>query len=264
MTEDAQALKELVRREFTKQAPLYARNPLIWDQERLAALVEMVAPSPRDRVLEVAAGPGYVAMAFAEKCKEVVAIDLTEAQLEEGKRLCAKRNIANVAFELGDAEKLRFGDGEFDAVVCRLAFHHFGSPERVLSEMARVCKAGGKVAVEDLVASEHPHRAARLNRIERLRDPSHVRSLTLSELIGMFTRSGLEIEELSLSYLKQEAARWLANACTPADDARRVMELLEEDEQNDQSGTRPYRENGKLHFVQRTGRIVGRKLSCRS
>src|SRR5688500_6082268 len=67
--------KDRVRHEFTKQAENYAAASLISDPERVARLVQAVNPAPESRVLEVATGPGYVAMGFATVCREVVGID---------------------------------------------------------------------------------------------------------------------------------------------------------------------------------------------
>jgi ubiquinone/menaquinone biosynthesis C-methylase UbiE len=256
----ASAHKAVVQEEFTKQAPAYAVNPSITDPQRLKRLVQAIGPSPKARALEVATGPGHVAMALARACREVVGLDLTEAQLAQAEKIRARRRIGNVRFESGDAERTRFASGEFDIVICRFAFHHFERPQRVFAEMSRVCRPGGIVAVEDLVGSEHPSRAAYLNRVERLRDPSHTRSLRLSELIAMFTACGLEIEEMYLGCLRPEMETWMANARTPSPQARRVRELLAADERLDLSGAHPYRDNGHLHFIQRTATIIARKL----
>src|SRR5271163_5298055 len=67
--------KDLVREEFTRQANDYATAPAIRDADHLRMLVDLVAPHADARVLEVATGPGHVAMAFAGVCREVVGID---------------------------------------------------------------------------------------------------------------------------------------------------------------------------------------------
>lgn len=61
-------------------------------------------------------------------------------------------------------------------------------------EMARVCRRGGTVLVEDIYESEHPHRAAHQDRWEILRDPSHVHTLTLSALLQLFRDPTLETD----------------------------------------------------------------------
>lgn len=64
----------LIRQEFTKQAGAYASNPTIIDSDWSARLVASVRPMSDDRVLEVATGPGYVALAFATVAREVVGV----------------------------------------------------------------------------------------------------------------------------------------------------------------------------------------------
>jgi hypothetical protein len=61
----------------------------------------------------------------------------------------------------------------------------------VLREMARVCTRPGRIVVADMAASDDPKRAAALNTMERLRDPSHTRVLSLAELRGLFAQAGL-------------------------------------------------------------------------
>src|SRR5260370_13496898 len=64
--------KAVVRQEFTQQAQPYAARPLIANPDRLAALVQPVHPQPGTRVLDVAAGPGYVAAASAKsRCERL-------------------------------------------------------------------------------------------------------------------------------------------------------------------------------------------------
>ena len=127
---------QVVCEEFTRQATAYAANPVIADPERVARLVHAVRPTSQDRVLEVATGPGYVAMGFAAVAREVVGVDLTEAPLAIAEQRRQEQGLPNVRFQLADASRLPFADGEFDVVVCRLAFHHFEDPAAVLPYLA--------------------------------------------------------------------------------------------------------------------------------
>jgi ubiquinone/menaquinone biosynthesis C-methylase UbiE len=186
----------IVRQAFTMQAEAYAAHPLIASQDRAAQLVRLVQPTPHDGVLGVATGPGYVAMAFATCCHEVVGVDLTEAPLAIAEQTRQARGLANVRFEMANANQLPFAEATFDVVVCRFALHHFPEPRRVLGEMVRVCCAAGTVAIEDLVVSEHPERAAFHNHLEHLRDPSHTAALPLSRVLRLFAAAGLEVEQV--------------------------------------------------------------------
>ncbi|MFI5174422.1 MAG: class I SAM-dependent methyltransferase [Terriglobia bacterium] len=255
--------KQKLREEFTKQARAYASNTNIHDPGRLERLVDAVNPDPSSRVLEIATGPGYVAMTFAEHCREVIGVDLTEAPLAIAEETRRARGLNNVSFRLADADQLPFREGEFDVVVCRLAFHHFEVPELTLREMTRVCRKGGVVAIEDLTVSEHPLRAEYQNAFEKLRDPSHVRARPMSELLAMFTASGLEILKVYTDQLTPSVERWLANSQTPPVIADEVRKLIEADLAQDLSGTRPFRMNGELFFNQKTVALIGRKLKQR-
>jgi SAM-dependent methyltransferase len=253
---------DLVRRAFTTQAAAYAANPAIADPERVARLVRTVEPAPDSRVLEVATGPGYVALGFAAACREVVGVDLTDAPLAIAEQNRQARGLTNVRFERGDAQRLAYADASFDVVVCRLAFHHFADPAAVLAEMARVCRGGGKVAVEDIVVSELPERAAYQNRFENLRDPSHTRAFPLGALLGLFTAAGVEVEDVHTGRLVQVVERWLAVAHTPPDVAAQVRALIEADALRSLSGTYPHDGAEGLTFVQRTAIVVGRRASA--
>jgi len=250
--------KTVVREEFTRQADAFAAAEAITSEARLARLIAAIRPDHGDRALEVATGPGYVAMALARECGEVTGIDLTEALLRIAERTRVERGLANVHFELGDAENLP--GAEFDIVVCRFAFHHFEDPKRVLDQMVRVCRPRGIVAVEDLYASEVPERAAQWNAIERLRDRSHTRALPLSELIAMMAQAGIEIERLYSDEITADVEGWLASSQTSAEDEREVRAQLMRDMNEDLSGIHPWVRDGKLYFTHRTVALVGRKL----
>ena len=212
--------KAVVRQEFTQQA--YAASPLIANPDRLAALVQAVQPQPGTRVLDVATGPGYVAAAFAEAGCEVVGLDLTPAPLTIAEQMRAARGLTNLRFQLGDAEHLPFAEQTFDIVVSRYALHHCEDPQRVLTEMARVCHLQGTVVIQDLIVSELSARAAYQNRFEQLRDTSHTRALPISEFLALFTACGLEVEQVITDRLTQTLEAWLANAHTSPERAVQV------------------------------------------
>jgi ubiquinone/menaquinone biosynthesis C-methylase UbiE len=252
--------KDVVRQEFTHQAQAYAANPVVANRDRLVRLVQAVHPQPGAHVLDVATGPGYVAAAFAEAGCEVVGLDLTAAPLALAEQMSQERGLTNLRFQVGDAEHLPFDEQSFDIVVSRYALHHCEDPQRVLAEMARVCRIDGVVVIEDLVTSEYQARAAYQNHFEQLRDPSHTRALPISEFLALFTSRGLEVEQIYTDQQTQALERWLAFAHTPEDQAEQVRALIQDDELHDLSGTRPFRQDGKVYFHQRTAVFIGRKI----
>jgi SAM-dependent methyltransferase len=254
---------DVIRESFTTQAQAFAANPWVSDGERIRRLVAAAHLSGKECVLDIATGPGYIAEAFAGAAREVVGVDLTDAMLAIARERTRERGVPNVSFRAADAQNLPFENGAFDVVVCRLALHHLQKPLEVLREMARVCRAGGTVLVEDIYASELPERAAYQDRWEILRDPSHVRTLPISELLRLFAEARLETDSVTTADdLTPEVERWLATTKVSAERAAEVRRLLEEDRRQDLSGTRPFQDaTGHLFFHARTVILAGRKVS---
>ena len=177
--------------QFTRQATPFSTAGTITDANALRMIVEAAAPSPGDTVLDVACGGGIVVCAFAPHVKHATGIDMTPAMLDRARQHAAEKGVGNVTWDRGDVTALPYPDGAFNVVVTRFSMHHFLDPLGVLREMARVCAPGGRVAVVDMYASDDPTKAAEWNRAEKLRDPSHVRCLTLPELKALFPAAGL-------------------------------------------------------------------------
>lgn len=250
---------QIVQQSFTERAEAYAKTSWVTDEERIARLVAAAQPKRDDHVLDVACGPGHIAEAFSHVCREVIGVDLTDAPLAIAEERRRAREITNLSFRACDVQHLPFRGEEFDIVVCRLGMHHFEQPLKVLTEMTRVCRVGGNVVVEDIMASEHPERAAFHNRCEVIRMPAHARFLPLSELLLLFRDAGIETHTVATGEVVPEVERWLAK--TAIDPAAEVRRLLEEDRIGDLSGLQPYLdEQGRLFFHEHLAIVAGRKL----
>jgi ubiquinone/menaquinone biosynthesis C-methylase UbiE len=251
---------DVVRESFTTQAKAFASNPWVTNEERIRRLVASAQLKGHESVLDIATGPGYIAEAFARAAREVIGVDLTAAMLAIGEERTRQNGMSNISFRIGDAQSLPFERESFDVVVCRLALHHMQEPGRVVTEMSRVCRVGGTVLVEDIFASEHRERAEYQDRWEKLRDPSHVRVLPLSEHLRLFRDAGLETDSVkTFDDLCPEVERWLETTKAPGERADKVRHLLEADRAGDLSGTRPFQdEAGRLHFHARTVILTGR------
>src|SRR5262245_31713775 len=216
------AHRDLIIEQFTKQAVPFASAPGIRDEEALRLLVEQSGASPDDGVLDVACGPGLVVCAFAPHVRHATGIDVTPAMLERARALQDEKRLANVTWRLGDVVPLPFPDASFSIVVSRFAFHHFLDPAAVLAEMKRVCAPGGRVVVTDVVVSTDPAKAAAFNRMEKLRDPSHVRALPLAELTALFADAGLPAPHAAFYELRADVNGLLERSFPASEDAERV------------------------------------------
>ena len=101
---------------------------------------------PGDRVLDVAAGDGNVAVAAARLGATVTALDLTPQQVEAGKARTAGEDLP-VEWVVGDAEALPFQDASFDHVLSAFGVMYAPRPDVATAELFRVAAAGGTVGV---------------------------------------------------------------------------------------------------------------------
>jgi ubiquinone/menaquinone biosynthesis C-methylase UbiE len=105
---------------------------------------------PGDRVLEVAPGPGYLAIALAQLGSYRVAgldVSRTFVRMARENALCSR---VEVDFREGDAAAMPFAAEAFDFIVCRAAFKNFSDPVGALREMHRVLGPGGRALVIDM------------------------------------------------------------------------------------------------------------------
>ncbi len=189
-------MKRSSAEQFDQQATHYNAQWNKWSEASLNWLLDHSASTKDDRVLDVATGTGFTALAFASRVKEVVGLDVSDGMLGQARANAEKEGVSNVTFEKGAAESLPFPDATFDRVTCRVAPHHFLSVQRFCSEAYRVLKPGGRLLIADTgVPDGLPEVDAWQNQVEAVRDTSHVRNYSLSEWRNLVTTAGFHVEE---------------------------------------------------------------------
>ena len=142
---DLSAIKE--RQQKTWTSGDYARigNLLVLMGELLCEAADLRAT---DRVLDVATGSGNTAISAARRFCEVTGSDYVPELIEQAKRRAEAEGL-DIDFEVGDAENLPYPDASFDAVLSTVGVMFAPDQERVASELLRVCKPGGKIALSN-------------------------------------------------------------------------------------------------------------------
>jgi ubiquinone/menaquinone biosynthesis C-methylase UbiE len=127
----------------------YARNTAARDHRKSAELVAgQVAAG--GSILEVAPGPGYLAIELAKLGGyRVVGLDISQSFVEIAGANAKNAGVA-VEFRHGNAARMPFPGDSFDFIVCQAAFKNFSEPVQALAEMHRVLKPGGKALILDL------------------------------------------------------------------------------------------------------------------
>jgi ubiquinone/menaquinone biosynthesis C-methylase UbiE len=116
--------------------------------QALAQRVADIAPGPD--LLEVAPGPGYLAIELAKLGQQgVTGLDISKTFVEIARKNAADAGV-RADFRLGNAADMPFADNSFDFIVCRAAFKNFTEPLQALQEMRRVLKPGGQALIIDL------------------------------------------------------------------------------------------------------------------
>ena len=107
---------------------------------------------PDMRLLDVGCGPGSITRGLAEglPAGQVVGLDLSRETLESARRDTAARGLQNLRYEEGSVYELAFSDGSFDVAYAHQVLQHLRERGLALSEMLRVVKPGGVVAVREV------------------------------------------------------------------------------------------------------------------
>jgi ubiquinone/menaquinone biosynthesis C-methylase UbiE len=103
-------------------------------------------PRPGERILDLATGTGWTSRLVARRGATVVGADIA-SDLLAAARANAKAAGLTIDYQLGDAERLPFADGSFDAVISTCGVMFASRPERAAREMARVVRKGGRLAI---------------------------------------------------------------------------------------------------------------------
>ena len=128
---------------------IFSRFMGITLEDEIALIRKIDAAGPDDAILDLACGPGIFARAFAEEspARRVFGLDLSWPMLRYAVRKAGKLGLANITFLRGDAHELPFRDGSLDVANCCGALHLFSDVRRVLGELHRVLKPGGRLSV---------------------------------------------------------------------------------------------------------------------
>ncbi|MCX6046983.1 MAG: class I SAM-dependent methyltransferase [Chloroflexi bacterium] len=136
---------------------LTARTKATWMAGDFGKIAESYAPGaaefidrlhfgPSDRVLDVACGTGNLAIPAARTGARVTGIDIAPNLVEQA-QAWARAEGLTIRVEEGDAEQLPYADAAFDAVVTMFGAMFAPRPDKVASELVRVCRSGGRIAM---------------------------------------------------------------------------------------------------------------------
>src|ERR1700689_3491501 len=240
---------DLIRERFTETVKTfadYALDSRVSEGEMLAsaATAGVDADEIKNwRALDLACGPGTFTRALASRMRFVVGLDLTPALLARAVKSVGEASAAAgtiSAFACGDGTRMPFADGTFNLAICGYSIHHMLHPARVIRELARVARIGGRVALTDMVARDGSDRELH-TRIEQARDASHTLALFSAEFRAYLEKAGMRVVSSELIEKTRNFEVWMNAMEVPRGTAAyaATRSLLEGTMKNDAAGMRP-------------------------
>lgn len=252
-------IKETVRQQYGAHAEAYVTSPVHAQGASLARLVELTQPQPDWIVLDVSTGGGHTALAFAPQVRKVIATDLTPEMLAAAQKFARERGVTTIEYRIADAEDLPFGEAEFDLVTNRIALHHCPDGRKAVTEMARVLKAGGLLALVDNVVPPDRQIAGYINGFEKLRDPSHHWCYPTVRLETYLTEAGLRVEHVETSAKEMEFEPWADRMGASGEKKERLRALLAQAPEGARAFFKPRGEGARLQFSLEEAILIARK-----
>jgi ubiquinone/menaquinone biosynthesis C-methylase UbiE len=161
-------------------------------------LVEQVAPSPGQRILDLGCGTGTLAIQVKQRepAAEVVGLDADSEMLGRAREK-AERAGVEITLTEGFSNELPFEDASFDRVLSTLFFHHLdpGPKRRTAREIARVLRKGGELHIADWGPPSDPAMAVAFLGIRLLDGFENTADNVHGELPSIFEDAGLEQAE---------------------------------------------------------------------
>jgi ubiquinone/menaquinone biosynthesis C-methylase UbiE len=152
MTDIEKKRRKLIPEMEGRQARYYARlrgtESQMAEYRRRAVELTEGLPAGAD-ILEVAPGPGYLAVEMARRGFTVTAIDVSSTFVQIAADY-AKAQGVDATFRQGDVSAMPFAAESFDRIVSQAAFKNFTEPLKALNEMHRVLRPGGTAVIEDM------------------------------------------------------------------------------------------------------------------
>jgi ubiquinone/menaquinone biosynthesis C-methylase UbiE len=224
---DLNEVQRASQEQFARQSDRYGKGHILEKVDDVRVALEHITLPKPAKVLDVATGGGHTGLFFASLGHDVTLSDITQAMLDRAVALGRERGL-KVATRLHSAEQFPYESESFDLVTCRVAAHHFSSPENFVRETARVLKSSGSLLLIDgTVEDDQPEAEEWSHQVEKLRDPSHHRFVTPRTWQSHCEAENLKVIHCKLTPFKQPDLNWYFDtAATSPENRRKVLELV--------------------------------------
>jgi Methylase involved in ubiquinone/menaquinone biosynthesis len=142
---DEQVIRQKSLRKFDRDASQYEQtSDGRFCSRAYPAVIKKIAQAKISSFLDVGCGTGFILSQVSDQVSRC-GIDLSPQMIERAKQTLKEQ----AELVVGDAENLPWSDEWFDTVCCTFSFHHYPNPKKVLAEINRVLKKGGRLILAD-------------------------------------------------------------------------------------------------------------------
>jgi ubiquinone/menaquinone biosynthesis C-methylase UbiE len=241
-------VQRAAQEQFGRQSHRYGRGHVLENIDDVRQALELIPLPAGSKVLDVATGAGHTGLYLASLDFDVTLADLAQPMLDRAARTAAERGL-KIQTRQHAAEQFPYPDATFDLVTCRVAAHHFSSPESFIRETARVLRPGGFfLLIDGTVEDGQAEAEAWAHDVEKFRDPSHNRLLTPGTWSNLCRASNLTVRHVAITPFKQPDLNWYFEAAATSPENRaRVLELV---------ANAPASARNLFHLGEEDGKIV--------
>lgn len=216
---------QVISKQFGSTAAAYLTSAVHAQGADLQDLAAYAQQYAQPVILDMGCGGGHASFAVAPHAGQVTAYDLSADMLDVVCQAAAERKLDNIETRQGSADSLPFADAMFDMVCTRFSAHHWRHLPQALAEAARVLKPGGRFIVIDTAAPADVLADTYMQAIELLRDPSHVRNVSLASWQWLIGQAGLQIASSKSWKLHLEFSSWVARMRTSPEHIAAIQSL---------------------------------------
>ena len=242
---------------FSKHAQGYTASQSHRAGKDLELLTRLLDPGADDRLVDVAAGTGHTALHLRPLISSALLVDFTREMLEEARLLAQDRGL-EIETLVADAVAIPRPDGAFTLATCRRAAHHFPDIPGFLREAHRLLAPGGRLGISDMTADDKA--IGLVNRIERLRDPSHGSALSPQGWRAAVQAAGFRIDAFEIEQEDYALLRWLAPVSPAEVDLRAIEAILKEASAVEQEALGIREDSDGLHLVKSRAVLVATRV----
>jgi len=203
---------QVITEQFGSTATAYLSSAV--HAQGLQDLTNYAKQYVQPHILDMGCGGGHASFAVEAYAKRVIAYDLSVDMLEVVRGTAEERSLNNIETRQGSADSLPFADAIFDMVCTRFSAHHWRNLPQALAEAARVLKPGGRFIIIDTAAPNDVLADTYMQAVELLRDPSHVRNVSMASWQQLIDQAGLDVVFSKSWKLPLEFSSWVARMRT--------------------------------------------------